>query len=235
MSDARDQVDRVLAESDTPVDGTLESPLEPDIHPDRTRQFRSTSFARMKTSWSGPDAQALADVQFAADQAIKTVFPRALRLLARLQEIARVPAAIDPATGEPERHPNGKIKWLVDEWGEPVEDWSRLDPKSRSDALFTITTHMYEWESNRVRLWAEAMYAKVLWEQSFSYGFRVLPGSSGAISGKPTIDDRTQLGHAHSAQDRYFGVFQSSISRQADALVRSMERIGRLLENVPDH
>lgn len=234
MSDARDQVERVLAESDTPVDGTTENPLEPDIHPDRTRQFRSTSFARMKTTWSGPDAAALADVQFAAAEAIKTVFPRALRVLARLQEAAWVPV-IDTSTGEPERHLNGSVKYVTDEWGDRVEDWSRLDPKTRSDILFTITTHAYEWESNRVRLWAEAMYAKVLWEQAFSYGFRTMAGSGAAISGKPTIDDRTQVGHAHSAQDRYFGVFQSSISRQADALVRTLDRIARLLENVSDH
>ena len=79
-------------------------------------------------------------------------------------------------------------------------------------------------------MWGDAMFAKVLWEQRFSEGFRLLPGA--AISGKPTIDDRTQVGHSHSGQDRYFAVFQSVISRQADALVRNLIRIQRLLENI---
>lgn len=230
--DTRDQAARVLAESEAPADGTREGPLEPDLPPDRTRQFRSVNFSRMKRAWTGDDAAALGEIQYAADQAIQTVFGRALRVIARLQEIARVPV-IDITSGEPEKHPNGAVKYVTDEWGDPVEDWSRLDAKTRSDVLFTLATHMYEWESNAVRLWSEAMYAKVLWEQAFSHGFRVLSGE--AISGKPTIDDRTQVGHAHSAQDRYFAVFQSSISRQADALVRNLLRIQRLLENVPEH
>jgi hypothetical protein len=51
------------------------------------------------------------------------------------------------------------------------------------------------------------------------------------ISGKPTIDDRTQWGHQFSAEERYFAVFRSVLSRKADALVRSMERLRRMLES----
>lgn len=226
MADARDQVARVLDGSQQPLDVTAESPLEPDTAPDRTRQFRSVNFSRMKRSWTGDDAAALGDIMHAADQAINAYFARAIRLIEHLQEIAQIPVT---EQGEVQFHPNGRRKVRVDEHGDAIEDWSRLSETDRSNALFTLTTHMYEWERIAVRMWGEAMFAKAIWEQAFSEGFRVLPGQQ--ISGKPTIDDRTQVGHAHSAQDRYFGIFCSMLSRQADSLVRNLVRIQRLLEN----
>ena len=110
-----------------------------------------------------------------------------------------------------------------------MEDWSLLGHTQRSDFLDAITMHLWEWEQTAVDAWAEAMYAKVAWEEKFANGYIKLPGN--AISGKPTIDDRTQTGHSFSAQERYFAVYCSALSRKADALVRSMTRIQRLLEN----
>ena len=228
MADAHAQVARVLADSDQPADATAEKTLEPDIPSDRTRQFRSVNLSRMRTSWPGDDALALGDIHYRAEQAIRGEFGRALRLIDQLIEIAQIPI-INEATGEVLRHPNGERKVRVDEFGDPIEDWSRLTETDRSNALHVLAIHMYAWERSAVRLWGDAMFAKGLWEQTFSEGFRLLPGQ--AISGKPTIDDRTQVGHHHSAQARFFGIFLSTISRQADALVRNLIRIERLLEN----
>lgn len=225
MSDGRDQAERALAQIERPDDPAEEKTLEPDLPPDRTKQFRNTSFSRMRRSWVGDDAVALADIEYAAEQAIDNMFRRALRLIEQLQYIAQIPITVGD---EIQHHPNGTRKVRLDEYGDPVEDWTRLSRADCTNFLFILTTHMYEWESQAVRLWGEAMFAKGIWEQMFSYGFRVLPGA--AISGKPTIDDRTQMGHAHSADDRFFGIFCSALSRKADALVRNLNRIQRLLE-----
>ena len=71
-----------------------------------------------------------------------------------------------------------------------MEDWSLLGHTQRSDFLDAITMHLWEWEQGAVDAWAEAMYAKVAWEEKFANGYIKLPGN--AISGKPTIDDRTR-------------------------------------------
>jgi hypothetical protein len=66
------------------------------------------------------------------------------------------------------------------------------------------------------------------WEVKFASAFVNMPGSQ--ISGRPTIDDRTQAGHRDSAQERYFAVFRSAISRQADGLVSAMKGLQFLLQ-----
>jgi hypothetical protein len=234
-TDVNKGLQRALDSATGPAGLEEEEPLAPDVPPDRTRMFASTSLSRMnvKTSWVGEEAALVAELHYAAEQAIKARFGHAVRVLDRLQEAARIPRHVSEATGEPERYADGSVKWLLDEHGNPVEDWSLLGDKLRSDVLFTITVHMYEWESLNIRAWAEAMFSKVMWEQAFSEGFRKLPGA--AINGKPTIDDRTQFGHSYSVQERYFAVFLSALSRQAESLIRNMIRVQRLLENMPGH
>lgn len=228
MSDASRQIERVLDSAGCPADATAEEPLAPDLKPDRTRQFSNTSFSRMKRSWVGDEAASLGEVHFAADQAVQAQFGRALRVLARLHELTQIPETNDQ--GDVLTYADGSTRFLLDESGDPVVDYTRLNKKNRTDILMVITTHLYDWEKASTQKWAEAMYAKVIWEQAFSEGYRKLPGT--AISGKPTIDDRTQTGHSFSAQDRYFAVFCSALSRQAEALVRNMIRVERLLMNL---
>lgn len=228
MTDARQQVERVLAESDQPADATAEEGLAPDIPPDRTRQFRYTNFSRMRMSWIGDDLVRLEEIQATANRALQARFKKAFDLMDEVWLCVREPLA-DESTGEIRLASDGRPRWREDEHGNPVENWGRLDDRTRERFLFAITTHLFEWETAAVDLWAEAMYSKVQWEEAFANGFIRMPGNQ--VSGRPTIDDRTQTGHAFSAQERYFAVFCSALSRKADALVRSLTRIQRLLEN----
>jgi len=227
MSDAATQIQRVLDDSDIPADGTTEQPIEPTTSTERSRQFRYTNFSRMRFSWIGEDRARLDEIQRQADLALRSRFQDALDLLDRIFLCVREPAV--DGEGEVRLGPDGRPVWQADEQGHPVEDWSLLGDTQRGNFLFAINTHLYGWEQGAVDLWAEAMYAKVNWEEKFANAFIKLPGN--AISGKPTIDDRTQTGHAFSAQERYFAVYCSALSRKADALIRSMTRIGRMLEN----
>lgn len=61
------------------------------------------------------------------------------------------------------------------------------------------------------------MFAKALWTESFSHYF------DEPMRG--TVDDRTAKGNVKSAEERYFALYLSSVSRKADALVKSMDRL----------
>jgi hypothetical protein len=222
-----DQVERAIADADRPDDPGEERPLEPDIPPDRTRQFTHTSLSRMRTGWKGDDDARLAEVRATADDIIRAEFSVAFSVMERIYRYVRTPV-VDGETGEVRAYPDGTPMWESDGLGAPVEDWGALGPREREALLLTITTWLFEWELRSVDKWAEAMFAKVQWEEKFARGFIALPGA--AISGKPTIDDRTQWGHQFSAEERYFAVFRAVLSRKADALVRSMNRLVRLLE-----
>ena len=66
------------------------------------------------------------------------------------------------------------------------------------------------------------MFAKGAWEEAFADAYV-------AGNGRLTIDDRTQRGHQASIERRYFGIFQAMLSRRADAIIRSMERLEELM------
>jgi hypothetical protein len=233
MSDSDKQIERVIAESDVPADATQEQPLQPDLKPDRTRQFTNTNFSRMRTTWRDDQQPMMAVIQGEADRIIRTEFRVAFAVLDRIHKHVRIPMVNGP-TGEVLTHADGSVRWKLDEYGVPEEEWELLtgDEKLCTGMLWTINTWLAEWELVAVKKWAEAMFAKVEWEQAFARGYKTLPGEQ--ITGKPTIDDRTQTGHRVSADERYFAVFQSVLSRSADRVVESMTRIQWLLQKTVD-
>lgn len=228
MSDAQDQIQRVMNESEIPADGTQEDPLAADIPPDRTRQFASTGFSRMHTGWSGDDRDKVLELEALAGEIVKDRFPVAYALMERIRRTVRT-QAVDKHTGEFLAYPDGTPVWEKDELGIPVENWSLMNDTDRGDLLGIILTHMFEWELEAAGIWADAMYAKGIWEEKFAQGFTALP--PGVVSGKPTIDDRTQWGHKNAVENRYFALFRSSLSRKADGILKVMRALQRHLEN----
>lgn len=223
-----DQVERALEEAGRPDDPAAERPLKPDVPPDRTRQFTHTSLSRMRTGWAGDDSARLAEVRATADDIIKAEFRVAFAVMERIYRHVRSPV-VNEETGEVRTYPDGTPVWELDELGAPVEHWGSISGSDRAALRFTIGAWLFEWELKAADTWADAMFAKVQWEEKFARGFIALPGMQ--VSGKPTIDDRTQWGHQFSAEERYFAVFRSVLSRKADVVVRSMNRLLRLLDD----
>jgi hypothetical protein len=217
----RRQIERVLRDAEQPADATREGPLAPDIPPDRSRQFRHVNLSRMRLAWGPEDAIRVEEIQQLARRQVETRFAVALDVRDRILLCVRIPLTED---GEIVPGANGRPQWETHPNGQPVEDWSRLTDEQREGFLFEIITHLFEWEQDAVNLWAEAMYAKVEWEQAFAGGYL-------APTGRLTIDDRSQMGHNSSAEQRYFAVFQSALSRRADAVVGSMKALARVLES----
>jgi len=213
------QVERVMAEADRPVDAVAEQPLDPDIPPDRTRQFRRTSFSRMRLTWEPDERIKMEEIEKATWNAIRDKFLAAFDLMDRIWMIVRKPETQD---GEIVTDKTGRPVWRINEAGFPIEDWNLVTDKDRKHFLWELSTHLFIWEQEAVKMWGRAMFAKAIWEGNFALGFSE-PG------GKLTIDDRTQFGHLRAMESRYFAVFQSVLSRHADAVIRSMRQIERRL------
>ena len=209
--DDNKQIVRVLGESDQPANSTDEKPLAPDIHPDRTRQFRSVNLSRMRTEWSSKDdVIIMEEIKLRAEKLLKERFAAAFSLRDRIQLCVR---SLGPDNQTWETHEDGTI----------AEDWTQLRDEQRDDFLYTISVNLFEWEMAAVEMWREAMIAKAQWEQAFARGYL-------SPEGRYTIDDRTQAGHYDSDQERYHAIFLSSLSRGADAIVRSMTFLANTLE-----
>jgi len=231
MSDARDQVKRVIDESDTPADATQEEPLSIQTPQDRTRKFAHTGLSRMRTEWPRADRDSLVVIKAEADRLVREEFRGFFSIIDRLHRCVRTPLA-DDETGEIKAYEDGTPMWEQDEWGDPAEDWGRLSDRTRSDLVHSLAIRLAEWEMIAADDWAEAMFAKVVWEEKFANGFVAMPGHQ--VSGKPTIDDRTQFGNRYSVDERYFAVFKAAASRKADAIVKAANRLYYMLEKSAD-
>lgn len=229
MSDAQDQIERVLKESEVPADdATAEETMVSDPHPDRTHEVTRASFSRMRFGWTGDDARQVAELEALSDRIIQRRFSVAQGIIKRIHHHVRR-QALDRESGEYLTYEDGTPRWEKDEFGVPVEDWAILSDRDRLNLIGTILSHMFEWEMAKANMWAEAMYAKGEWEEIFSRGYTALPDH--VVSGKPTIEDRTHHSQKNAAKERYFALFESALSRKADGVVRVMTGLQRMLEN----
>lgn len=206
-----------IAEADTPG--------EVRVHEDHTRETKTPGFTRMRTDWHGQDRAQIDSLRHIVDGRILTLFPDAFVLMADLFEIVREPE-FDPVSGEPLKDARGLVIWARNENGAFIEDYSRLGIREREDLLFRITSNLFEWQQTRADLWGDAMFAKAQWEEAFSDGFVHAPGA------RPTVDDKTNAARAHATEERYFAIFQTLLSKKADAVVQAMELLGQRLKDV---
>lgn len=214
-------VEKVLREETRGAD----QPMEVEIHEERTREFRTPGFARMRTEWSGEEAPILAAVLGTVDNRILLNFASAYAIMNELYEIVREPVA-NENTGEVLKDVHGFTIWQRTPSGSYVEDYSKLARPERENLLFEITTNIFAWEQAAANAWTEAMFAKAMWEERFALSFQDAPGA------KPTVDDRTQHARVGAREERYFAIFLSAYSRRADAIVRSMQLLGQRLKDV---
>lgn len=212
---AQDAVAAASAEADHPT--------EVDTAPDRTREFKTPGFSRMRTDWSGPDAAQVAALKGIVEGRILQLFPDAFVIMNEVYNLVRE-HEVDEQTGEIKTDRHGFPIWKRHPSGAFVEDFTVLTLGQKEDLLFRITTRLFDWQQTRADLWGEAMFAKAQWEEAMAIGFDEPPG-------RLTVDDRTHKGRLHSREERYFGIFLSLISRRADAVVNSMELLGQRLKD----
>lgn len=216
------QLHAVLQEENKTIDQTSEV----DPAPDRTRELRTPGFSRMRTTWGSPEEKQIAALRDSIDDLMFEAFADAFALMWDIYDIVREPLLDD--AGNPRTTRSGVPLYAKNENGAYIEDYSRLGHKQRDDLLLRITTYSFQWQQRAADMWGDAMMAKAVWEERFSDAFLSTPG------GRPTIDDKTNHARSSAVDERYFSIYQSWVSRRADALVRSMELIGlRLKDTLP--
>ena len=195
-----------------------------DPHEDRTRELKTPGFQRMRTDWHGADAAQISGLRHIVDGRILHLFPDAFMLMNDIYQVVREPVW-DPATGDTIKDANGFDVWARSDSGAFIEDYTRLGIRDRENFLFRITTGIFEWKQTAADLWGDAMFAKAQWEEAMSRGFT-------EPEGRLTVDDRTNRARVNSVDERYFSIFQSLLSRRADAVVSGMELLGQRLKDV---
>lgn len=222
MSTEERTADRVMREESEEADRALEV----DLHEDRTQEFATHRENRLRYDWSDEFRDEIHGIHSVVERLLLETFSGAYQIMNEMYEIVREPK-LSETSGEIETDVYGFTIWAVNEYGNYIEDYTLLGSKEVKDFLFKITTRLFQWEQDAARIHGDAMYAKALWERSFALGY-----TESRLNGGRTVEDRTQAGRVASLDDRFFGIFQSNLSRRADALVRSMTLISQRLKDV---
>jgi hypothetical protein len=211
----------------------LNSPEVPELT--EPRRFRTTGFSRMPLDWKGEPTSAAGEdptsdkmmierIHAVVRRAIDKEFLDALEVLDELHSIVRTARMDDDGFMV---DASGRPVWETNDLGMPLEDYSRLGSKERERFIYQISTRLFDWRSRAVEAWAEAMFAKALWEDAFSIGYEEPPAGT-----RVTIEDRTARGRLRSREERYFAIFKTYYSKQADVLVESFELLCQRLKDM---
>lgn len=201
------------AVEDRPGDDPKDEFSIPD---DRERWFLAPGLRRMQLDFNPDDRAILQRMDESVDRVLLEAYADAYRILNRVFDVVRE-RAFNETTGEELRDANGFPVWAKDYTGNYIEDWTRLTYRDRENLLFEVTTRIFEWEQIKERFWTRAMFSKAIFTEHFAVEY------DAPMSG--TIDDRNAVGNAKAAESRYFAIMQSSLSRKADAIVRSMNNL----------
>lgn len=217
-------LDTPVEQDGDPVDGGLTGGVVD--RPENRRMSLTPAFSRMRTDWNGPDRDVIRDMHRGAEMLIRESFGDLFDILFEIYSLVRT-EQVNPETGEIVTDAFGVPEWArVSGTNSYAEDWTRVGYKEREELIFKITTGLFRWAQTRDQMWAEAMFARAQFEESFAHGFESLHND------KATIDDRTARARKLAAEYRYHAVYASYLSRRADSVVRAAELLGQRLKDL---
>lgn len=200
----------------------LDKPIEVELPEEKPTHFRTPRFMRMRFNWaSDEERRVIEHARQAIDQVIQTEFYDAYLVMNQIYDIVRFPLLDEH--DQPRRDPHGFILWEVEASGVPKEDFTRMTRAQKEHFIGLLTTRLFAWEQRAANLWTEAMFAKAQFEERFAIAY------DAPMSG--TVDDRKARGNMDAAEERYFAIFKTSLSRRADSIVRSMDRLSQRLKD----
>ena len=208
------------------ADEATEEPKSVETDVERRLKFRHPGFFRMRTDWSADEIVVLARAKEIISKRLKHTFHDAYRIMFDLYSIVREPEVDGEGVARLE---DGIPVWKRDPLtNDYIEDFQRLTTKQREDFLLRITGRLFAWEQAAAEIWGEAMFSKAIFEENNSTGY-----DEADLTGKrDRIEDRTAAASRSSSEDRYYAVMLSQLSRQADAIVRTMSLLAQRLKDV---
>lgn len=184
----------------------LDDPGEVELPAERERTLRTPGFTRMPVGWHGDAAAMMTTINAMAAARIAEDFAGLFDVIADI-EVCAASAGADPATGEAGR-PN----------------FAALAESDKEHWVLELATGMAAWEQRAADYWGEAMMAKVIRQEAFTDGYL-------GVSGRSTVEDRTQAGQAASREDYYFAVLCALLHKRAAAACRSAELLCQRLKD----
>lgn len=183
------------------------------------------AFSRMRTDWHSPDLDTIRSVKDAITQIIFEEFQDAYALMYEIFDTVRE-QDINKDTGEVKVDVYGLPEWKQKPDGSYVEDWDRIKKRDRDRFIHIIVTRLFDWEQKAADMWGEALFAKARLDEAFATGFDEISDP------KATVNAREARANRLSSDHRYLAVYKSLLSKKAESVVKSMDRIQMRLKDL---
>ena len=207
--------DAAEAAKDLPKD------MSDDLVDDEVETMRTPKFMRLRTSWTREEGMLMRQVFSECDTIIANTFGDAMAILGEIMDQIREPLTVD---GEVQHDAAGKPIYRRNAYGGYVEDFTRLTQRQMSDYVGRITVRLFAWEQEAATLRGVALFSKAQFEERFAIAYD-------EPIGRVTVEGRQAIANSDAAEERYHAVFRTMVSHRADAVVRSMERLGQRLKD----
>lgn len=200
----------------------FDAAMTQEVDVERERTVGHLGFSRMRTEWRRDERAMMDRVKAAVDTVLIEHFSDTYAVMNDLYDVVREPVVDGEGVIQIDRH-GFTVYARNPVTGAYLEDWSRLGIRQREDFLYRITAALFGWRQRAEDMRGEALFAKAVWVESFARAY------DRPVSG--TIEDRNAVANRESAEDRYFALYLTLLSRKADALASSMELIGQRLKD----
>lgn len=188
------------------------------------REEHKGIFSKITFEWGQSDQLILDQIRAAAEQGFAELFEGALFLVDQLYAELRVPKVNNyeqVVIGS-----DGRQVWETDEYGNYIEDWTRLTGEDIEKCLFDLARVRMRVAPMVNNLMLEAMFAKRIYtEVKEEAHLSIIDG---------TIPDKEARSSRKSRKDNYHAFFRFWLWTQGDVFVKEMDNFQRILERTRD-
>lgn len=172
--------------------------------------------------WRADEKSQLERIRAAVDTVISDLYADAKNAIDSFYLELRVPEV--DVNGVPIRDNQGRIAWVCDRDGKPVEDWSQMTGQDIEECLMTLSRIRIQVACQVNELLMEAVFAKHIHDDQFQDAFSELV--------EETIPGRNAYAARKTRQDKYRAFFHYYLWSSAKAFQSELTNFCWVLEKV---
>lgn len=178
---------------------------------------------RIRFGWRPEDKLVMEQIKSGAEAAYDDLYRETFGVIDDFYEVVRVPRMHN---GHVIKDHNGRTVWEVDQYGNIVQDYSKLTGQDIDTALFKLQEIKFYIAPKLNELLLGAIYAKHLYDDAHADAY------SSVVEG--TVGDREARASRDARQDKYAAFFRFWIYSQGDTFMKELNSLQRLLDRTRD-
>lgn len=180
-------------------------------------------FDKITFRWRSDEKSQLDRIRASADLVMNHMFEDAKAAVDNFYYELRV-AEINPDTGMALRDKDGRIVWLLDDRGQPVEQWKQMTGQDIEKCLLDLGRVRLSVASQVHELLMEALFAKHIHDDQYQDAYAELV--------EETIPGRQAYAARKTRQDKYHAYFRYYLWSTSETLLKEIKSFCNTLERV---